>query len=93
MNAADVNLDDLPAYQEQGDGPLLPPTATAVAVAQQEVERRNGSVSGSGNANGDGRGRPRQDDDTPVEPPPGYEEAQMASLQWEAERRDNESGR
>jgi hypothetical protein len=90
VDAANVNLDDLPAYQEEGDGPLLPPTAITVAAAQQEVERRNGSVSGS--ANGDGRGRPR-DDDTPVEPPPGYEEAQMASLQDEVERRLNQPGR
>jgi hypothetical protein len=90
MNGVDVNLDDLPAYQEEGDGPLLPPTVTAVAAAQESVRRASGSVNGS--VNGDGRARPR-DDDTPVEPPPGYEEAQMASLRDEVERRLEREGR
>ena len=88
VEVGSVTLDDLPAYQEEGDGPLLSPTAVAVAAARLEVERRNGSGSGDG----DGRGRDREDG-TPVEPPPGYEEAQMAGLRDEVERRANGQGR
>ena len=90
VEVGSVTLDDLPAYQEEGDGPLLSPTTVAVAAARLEVERRNGSGSGSGD--GDGRGRDREDG-TPVEPPPGYEEAQMAGLRDEVERRANGQGR
>ncbi|KAK5113841.1 hypothetical protein LTR62_003225 [Meristemomyces frigidus] len=88
-----ADLDDLPAYQEQSDGPLLSP----VMVPQQHVvpvQPVAQSVSQ----------RPHQDviavDDAleravpepvgsgmPDEPPPGYEEAQMQGLQEEVERR------
>ena len=94
VEVGSVTLDDLPAYQEEGDGPLLSPTAVAVAAARLEVERRNGSVGGSGSGDGDGRGRDRDREvDTPVEPPPGYEEAQMAGLRDEVERRAGLQGR
>lgn len=72
VNVSNVNLEDLPAYQERGDGPLIPP----IAVPQQ-----NGTASTSG-------GRVRQQ--VPQEAPPGYEEAQMESLQEEVARRENE---
>ena len=73
VDVSNVNLEDLPAYQESGDGPLIPPIA--VSVPQP-----------SSNAQTSGNGRIRAVD-TPEEPPPGYEEAQMASLQDEVERR------
>jgi WW domain-binding protein 2 len=83
-----VNLEDLPAYQEETDGPLLPPIASAVAAAQENVRSRNyEQVNGD-----DGRNRRREDEDTPIEPPPGYEEAQMASLRDEVERRLEREG-
>lgn len=88
VDVGNVNLDDLPAYQEEGDGPLIAPTAIAVAAAQESVRRTNETVNGD-----DGRSRRREDEDTPVEPPPGYEEAQMASLQNEVERRLNQDER
>ena len=86
MNGVDVNLDELPAYQEEGDGPLLPATVGAVVAARESVGRVGGS------ADGDGRGRER-DEGTPVEPPPGYEEAQMAGLRDEVQRRLEREGR
>jgi hypothetical protein len=90
--AENVNLEDLPVYQEEGDGPLLPPTVDAVAAAQQQ-RRVSEGVNGSAGDGGDGRGRRREDEDTPTEPPPGYEEVQMASLRDEVERRLNEDRR
>ena len=83
VDVSNVNLDELPAYQEEGDGPLIPPTAPAILQAQQNARQRSGAE--------DDRSRPRNE--TPSEPPPGYEEAQMASLQDEAEKRLNENGR
>ena len=85
VDVSNVNLDELPAYQERGDGPLIPPimpTATAMPVARSPPRQNNGVE--------DGRNRPRQTNDTPSEPPPGYEEAQMESLQDEVERRLSE---
>ena len=87
VNMENVNLDELPAYQEQGDGPLIPPTASAVMAAQESVRRSSGGVSGSVG------GEQRQEVVTPVEPPPGYEEAQMATLQDEAQWRQERAAR
>lgn len=75
VDVSNVNLEELPAYQERGDGPLIPPIApTAQPISTQ--------------SNAQERSRPGE---MPEEPPPGYEEAQMASLQDEAERRLSES--
>lgn len=82
MNGVDVqnvNLEDLPAYQEEGDGPLIPPIAPLA---------RPGAASASTQPNSQGESRgPR---DMPEEPPPGYEEAQRAGVQDEMERRLSE---
>lgn len=86
VDVSNVNLDDLPAYQEEGDGPLIAPIAPTVMAAQQSSRQSNGAVNGTDE-------RRRQRNDTPLEPPPGYEEAQMASLQDEVERRLSEGGR
>ena len=76
VDVSNVNFEDLPAYQEEGDGPLMAPIAPVVPqqINQQTQVQTNGhGIIRSGN--------------TPDEPPPGYEEAQMASLEDEVERR------
>ena len=82
VDVSNVNLDDLPAYQEEGDGPLIAPIAPATIAAQQSSRQSNGEGE-----------RSRRTNETPDEPPPGYEEAQMAGLQDEVERRLSESRR
>lgn len=76
VDVSNVNLEELPVYQEESDGPLIAPIAPLIpqqSSAQAHVQ-----------ANGEGRIPPG---DTPNEPPPGYEEAQISSLQDELERR------
>ena len=96
MNGVDttnVNLEDLPAYREQSDGPLVAPIAAAVS-AQRAVESQP-PTRDSAIGSDDGRPRPKPTDNAfspPDEPPPGYEEAQMAGLQDEMDRRKG-SGR
>lgn len=83
MNGVDVqnvNLEDLPAYQEQGDGPLIPPIAS--------MPRSNAATESASTS-----GQSRTPRDMPEEPPPGYEEAQMAGVQDEVERRLSEGAR
>lgn len=80
MNGVDVqnvNLEDLPAYQEEGDGPLISPVA---AVARSNAANGSSQTSTQG----------RLQRDMPEEPPPGYEEAQMEGVQDEMERRLSE---
>jgi DNA uptake protein ComE-like DNA-binding protein len=91
-DVSNVNLEDLPAYQEESDGPLI--SATTAAVVQQSVptaqQQLEGNVAGVEAVNGGTRAM--VSDTTlnhPDEPPPGYEETQMAGLQSEAERRLN----
>lgn len=81
VDVSNVNLDELPAYQERGDGPLIPPIAPVAVPIQPLPQQSNGAA--------DDRSRPRPANDTPSEPPPGYEEAQLASLQDEVERRES----
>lgn len=83
VNVENVDLEDLPAYQERGQGPLMSPVALEQAAAARQPQRD------SGLGNQDGRERPKEND-TPNEPPPGYEEAQHSALQDEMERRLNE---
>ena len=86
VNVENVDLEDLPAYQERGNGPLMSPVAAEQAAAARQPQRDSG-LGGQ-----DGRDRPKEGD-TPSEPPPGYEEAQNSALQDEAERRLNEGQR
>lgn len=84
VDVSNINSEDLPVYQEQSDGPLLPPIATSLPQqpAAQPEETAPGSLP-----------RPRATDNAfspPDEPPPGYEEAQMATLHDEAARREQE---
>ncbi|CAK4034786.1 hypothetical protein BTJ68_02953 [Lecanosticta acicola] len=85
-----VNMEDLPAYSEESDGPLLPPTAVAAAAAQQSSSPVLQQTRDSGIGMEDSRPQPRPTDNAfspPSEPPPGYEESQLAGLEEEVERR------
>ncbi|KAK3641074.1 hypothetical protein LTR56_011520 [Elasticomyces elasticus] len=85
-----VDLEDLPAYQEESEGPLISPVMAppvmmpAVApVRQSDVQRDNGVAVEAD------RPSPKPTDrafEPPSEPPPGYEETQMQGLQEEADR-------
>ncbi|KAM0702036.1 hypothetical protein Q7P35_010946 [Cladosporium inversicolor] len=88
VDVSNVNAEDLPVYSEESDGPLLSPVAASLP-RQQPVQLPV-------DTSPDARPQPRATDNAfspPDEPPPGYEEAQMATLQdqaaWreEAERR------
>jgi WW domain-binding protein 2 len=68
VDVSNVDLEDLPVYQEEGDGPLIPPIAPAVQPSGSSRQRQRTA-------------------DVPDEAPPGYEEAQMAGLQDELDRR------
>lgn len=83
VNVENVDLEDLPAYQERGSGPLMSPVAAEQAAATRQSQRDSG-LGGQ-----DDRDR-RKESDTPNEPPPGYEEAQSSALQDELERRMSE---
>jgi len=92
MNGVDttnVNFEDLPAYREQSDGPLIAPVAAAMPA--QTVAPP--AARDSGTTSGDSRPQPKPTDNAfspPDEPPPGYEEAQMSGLQDEMDRRESE---
>jgi len=94
VDVSNVNLEDLPAYSEESDGPLIPPTASAAAAAAQASQHNSPALQqqrDSGIDVEDERPQPKPTDNAlspPNEPPPGYEEAQMAGLQDEVERRD-----
>lgn len=83
VDVSNVNLEELPAYQERGDGPLMPPIPPSTMPAPQS----GSSGRDSGLGSDDGRSRRKPEVETPAEPPPGYEDSQMAGLQDEAERR------
>lgn len=90
IDVSTVPLEDLPAYSEQSDGPLIAPIATGMTrspVLQQQ--RDSGVQMGHSNTSEEEAARPtpRATDSAlnpPDEPPPGYEEAQMATLDVEA---------
>lgn len=89
-NAANVNLEDLPAYQEESDGPLIAPTAAAAIVVSQHSSPVLQQQRDSGVSVDDDRPQPKPTDNAfspPDEPPPGYEETQMAGLQNELDAR------
>jgi len=74
VDVGNVDLEELPVYVEEGEGPLIAPIAPTI--------QQNGRMGGDGV-----RERPRREE-VPDEAPPGYEEAQMAGLQDELERRE-----
>jgi len=83
VDVSNVNSEDLPVYSEQSDGPLLSPVAASVPQ-QQPVQQPVDTTPGA-------RPQPRATDNAfspPDEPPPGYEEAQMATLRDEAAWRE-----
>jgi WW domain-binding protein 2 len=88
-NMPNVDLEDLPAYQEESDGPLLSPVSpiSRVIPAQPIPTQRD-----SGVAVEDDRPQPKPSNgfQPPSEPPPGYEEAQRQGVQEEMERRLSE---
>lgn len=68
VDVSNVDLEELPAYQEEGDGPLISPVVGAPqAVWSSEA---NGQQRLSDNIVAQERR------DTPLEPPPGYEESE-----------------
>lgn len=96
MNGVDVssvNMDDLPAYQEESDGPLLSPIAPRVMPPVQQQQHAREEQRDSAIGVEDDRPQPKPTDSCfspPAEPPPGYEEAQMQVLQGEVERRSSQ---
>lgn len=86
VNVENVDLEELPAYQEQGNGPLMSPVVAEQAAASRQPQRD------SGPGGQDSRDRPKETD-TPNEPPPGYEEAQNSALQDVMDRRLNDDQR
>ncbi|KAI6934703.1 hypothetical protein KC355_g16032, partial [Hortaea werneckii] len=94
MDVSNVNLEDLPAYQEESDGPLISPVGpppAVVATSQQSNAQRD-----SGIAVEEERPRSKPTDadfGAPTEPPPGYEETQIQGLQDEMDRRASEGAR
>ncbi|KAK0934581.1 hypothetical protein LTR29_013847 [Friedmanniomyces endolithicus] len=97
LNVGTVDLEDLPAYQEESDGPLLSPVMadTPAAIPRVVPVRQSQVQRDSGVGVEDDRPLPKPTDNAfspPDEPPPGYEEAQMQGLQEEVERR-NSGGR
>ncbi|OTA36684.1 hypothetical protein BTJ68_03294 [Hortaea werneckii EXF-2000] len=99
MNGVDisnVNLEDLPAYQEESDGPLIspvgPPPAAVAATSQQSSNAQRDS--GVAVDEERPRSKPTEADfGAPTEPPPGYEETQIQGLQDEMDRRASEGAR
>lgn len=73
---AALDLEDLPVYQEQNEGPLIPPISHPTTAAYSTGS--NPSLGGNGEIH---RSVP------PSEPPPGYEEAQIAVVRDDAQRR------
>jgi len=90
MNGVDVqnvNLEELPAYQERSDAALLSPAA-AVQVPNTVALSPQHRDSGVGVEDDRPPPKPTVDAFTSLdEPPPGYEETQMQGLQDEMERR------
>lgn len=94
IDVSNVTLDELPAYQEESDGPLISPIAVAVVQTTSPVVQQQSdsgvSVVDSPNArpgvlSGHNASNP------PNVPPPAYEETQLAGLQDEVEARLNQS--
>ncbi|KAK6433278.1 hypothetical protein LTR95_010542 [Oleoguttula sp. CCFEE 5521] len=73
VDVSNVNLDELPAYKETSDQPLIAPIAPQVVPTAEHVAPT----------------APQQSDtpafSPPSEPPPGYEEAQRTGLNESAE--------
>ena len=91
VDTTNVNLEDLPAYREESDGPLIAPVMGAGSGAAAAA-RSNAPASTSSTADMQSRASQQQQQGNetfspPDEPPPGYEEAQMAGLQDEVDRR------
>ncbi|KAL8653272.1 MAG: hypothetical protein Q9210_002199 [Variospora velana] len=93
---ADVNLDQLPAYEEVGNtisAPPPPPTlqqpTPISAVTAQAPPRESGIVLPSGDERNTGPPATagQQQYPPPNEPPPGYEEVQQGSIADSLERR------
>jgi len=83
VNLSSVNLDELPAYQEESDRPLIAPVEQPVVEQQdfmtpiQGLGRDGMTPRGSGDHS---RSADRSATTAPVEPPPAYEEASKTSM-------------
>lgn len=88
VDTGNVHLEDLPAYQEESDGPLMPAIIPAAAPVPVQQQRDSGIEVQSDNTP---RAKPQSPGFAPpVEPPPGYDEVQRESVQEEVERRLSE---
>lgn len=85
-SAQNAVMEDLPAYQEESDGPLLSPVVGAGAAASASAPAQTRD-SGIGVEYDRPRAKPADGFEAPSEPPPGYEEAQEAAIRDEVERR------
>ncbi|OQO11224.1 hypothetical protein B0A48_05480 [Cryoendolithus antarcticus] len=74
VDVSNVNLDELPAYKETSDGPLIAPIAPQIVAPTQPTAPPAVSQQSSTPAFS-----------PPSEPPPGYEEAQRSGLNEAAE--------
>lgn len=78
VDISNVNLEELPAYSEESDGPLLPPTHAAVANSQRVVSPVLQQQGDSGDAVQDVSAQPAASNSTfnpPDGPPPAYEDS------------------
>ena len=73
VDVSNVNLEELPAYQERGDGPLIPPIMPSAAPIRPAAQEST--------VDGDGREQASRQRDTPAEPPPGYDESMQEHLE------------
>jgi hypothetical protein len=80
-NLANINLDQLPAYEESHSAPVVDPspTATPTAITTREPPP---VLEAPTESNEEAKAEAR-----PTEPPPGYEEVQRESVASELERR------
>ncbi|RMX78835.1 hypothetical protein D0869_08765 [Hortaea werneckii] len=94
VDVSNVNLEDLPAYQEESDGPLISPVGPPPAVVATNQQSNAQRDSGIAVEEERPRSKPTDADfGAPTEPPPGYEETQIQGLQDEMDRRASEGAR
>ncbi len=86
---SEMNLEQLPAYEEATRGPVLQrPTPTSRTAAPQNPSGSNGPALSSDHERGTNPSSSGFSDENmpPNEPPPGYEETQQSSIAESLER-------
>lgn len=92
INLDNVNLDELPAYEERGSTVRIDPANQPQTMGNPQAHSSMGQAMGlaaqSGAASSTATSSPHAEVFTPpAEPPPGYEEVQRGSVADELERR------